>query len=284
MFIHGGPGGGCLPHHRRFYDPAFWRIVLYDQRGAGRSTPIADITDNTTRASRRRSRAPARSTSASIAGCCSAARGARRSRSRTRRRIPSACSGLVLRGIFLATRARDRLVHARHAQRLPGGLARVRGVPAARASAPICSRSYYRRLDRSRPRRPPARRACVGPLRGRVLDAAAPRRSRCAQPDDDAAALAIARIEAHYFVHDGFLARRRSSSRTSGASATCPARSSRAATTSSARRSPRTRWRARGRRRNTSSCPTPGHSVREPGITRELVAAVKRMQARLSRA
>src|SRR5437762_10707164 len=48
VFVHGGPGGGSLPHHRRFYDPAFWRIVLYDQRGAGRSTPVADIVDNTT--------------------------------------------------------------------------------------------------------------------------------------------------------------------------------------------------------------------------------------------
>src|SRR6476469_8416196 len=48
LFIHGGPGGGSLPHHRRFYDPAFWRIVLYDQRGAGRSTPAAELKDNTT--------------------------------------------------------------------------------------------------------------------------------------------------------------------------------------------------------------------------------------------
>src|SRR5437764_3686527 len=48
VFIHGGPGGGSLPHHRRFYDPSFWRIALYDQRGAGRSAPIADIVDNTT--------------------------------------------------------------------------------------------------------------------------------------------------------------------------------------------------------------------------------------------
>ena len=48
VFLHGGPGGGSLPHHRRFYDPSFWRIVLYDQRGAGRSTPSADIVDNTT--------------------------------------------------------------------------------------------------------------------------------------------------------------------------------------------------------------------------------------------
>ena len=41
LFLHGGPGGGSLPHHRRFHDPRHWRIVLYDQRGAGRSTPVA---------------------------------------------------------------------------------------------------------------------------------------------------------------------------------------------------------------------------------------------------
>ena len=43
VFLHGGPGGGCLPHHRRFYDPSFFRIVLYDQRGCGASTPNASI-------------------------------------------------------------------------------------------------------------------------------------------------------------------------------------------------------------------------------------------------
>src|SRR4051812_29256373 len=48
VFLHGGPGGGCMPHHRRFFDPRYWRILLVDQRGAGRSTPSADITDNTT--------------------------------------------------------------------------------------------------------------------------------------------------------------------------------------------------------------------------------------------
>src|SRR5437764_7708720 len=48
VFLHGGPGGGCLPHHRRFFDPRYWRIILLDQRGAGRSTPNADIVDNTT--------------------------------------------------------------------------------------------------------------------------------------------------------------------------------------------------------------------------------------------
>jgi proline iminopeptidase len=48
LFLHGGPGGGCSPEHRRFFDPEVFRIVLYDQRGAGASTPIGEATANTT--------------------------------------------------------------------------------------------------------------------------------------------------------------------------------------------------------------------------------------------
>lgn len=48
VILHGGPGGGCNAAMRRFHDPAKYRIVLFDQRGAGRSTPHADLVDNTT--------------------------------------------------------------------------------------------------------------------------------------------------------------------------------------------------------------------------------------------
>jgi len=48
VFLHGGPGAGVSPYHRRFFDPARYRIVLFDQRGAGRSTPHAELRDNTT--------------------------------------------------------------------------------------------------------------------------------------------------------------------------------------------------------------------------------------------
>jgi proline iminopeptidase len=48
VFLHGGPGAGISPKHRQFFDPAAWRVVLHDQRGAGRSTPFAEMTDNTT--------------------------------------------------------------------------------------------------------------------------------------------------------------------------------------------------------------------------------------------
>ena len=48
VILHGGPGGGCNANLRRFHDPQRHRIVLFDQRGAGRSTPHADLVDNTT--------------------------------------------------------------------------------------------------------------------------------------------------------------------------------------------------------------------------------------------
>ncbi len=48
VFLHGGPGAGLERYHRRFFDPARYRIVLFDQRGAGKSTPFADLEDNTT--------------------------------------------------------------------------------------------------------------------------------------------------------------------------------------------------------------------------------------------
>mgnify|MGYP002718373689 FL=1 len=48
VFLHGGPGSGCGPVHRRLFDPRRYRILLFDQRGSGRSTPHADLVDNTT--------------------------------------------------------------------------------------------------------------------------------------------------------------------------------------------------------------------------------------------
>ncbi len=48
VFLHGGPGGACEPGHRRFFNPEAYRIILFDQRGAGKSRPHASLEDNTT--------------------------------------------------------------------------------------------------------------------------------------------------------------------------------------------------------------------------------------------
>ena len=48
VFLHGGPGAGISPIHRRFFDPSFWRVVHFDQRGSGKSTPLGELKSNTT--------------------------------------------------------------------------------------------------------------------------------------------------------------------------------------------------------------------------------------------
>jgi len=47
VFLHGGPGAGCAPYHRRYFDPDIYRIILFDQRGCGKSTPHACLENNT---------------------------------------------------------------------------------------------------------------------------------------------------------------------------------------------------------------------------------------------
>ena len=48
LFLHGGPGAGAGAVHRRFFDPMVWRVIIFDQRGAGRSKPLGSLTANTT--------------------------------------------------------------------------------------------------------------------------------------------------------------------------------------------------------------------------------------------
>jgi len=48
VFLHGGPGGGIDPVYRRYFDPRKWRVVLFDQRGCGKSTPFSELRENTT--------------------------------------------------------------------------------------------------------------------------------------------------------------------------------------------------------------------------------------------
>ena len=50
VFLHGGPGSGCEGFHTRFFNPSKYRIILFDQRGSGRSTPHASLENNNTQA------------------------------------------------------------------------------------------------------------------------------------------------------------------------------------------------------------------------------------------
>ena len=48
VFVHGGPGGGLDAKHRQYFDPKLWRVILFDQRGCGQSTPFGELKENTT--------------------------------------------------------------------------------------------------------------------------------------------------------------------------------------------------------------------------------------------
>ncbi len=279
VFLHGGPGGASLPHHRRYYDPSFWRIVLFDQRGAGRSTPAADLTDNTTRhlvADIERLREHLRidkwllfggSWGSTLALAYAQAH-------------PERCLGLVLRGIFLARPSElDWFMHGMRIVFPEAWRAFVEFLPAAERADILGE--LLPAIDASGSGRSHAGGARLGPLRGLVLEALPP-----ADPmpsfDSDTSTLAIARIEAHYFVHGAFLGddellanlfriRKLPCSIVQGRyDIICPPITA----DTLARAWPEAEY---------IVVPDAGHSVREPGIARELVGAVRRMQARLRR-
>ena len=104
LFLHGGPGAGLSPQHRRFFDPQRYRVILFDQRGAGKSTPLGEWRNNTTQlliADIERLRVQfgidqwlvfGGSWGSTLALAYGQAH-------------PAACLGFVLRGIFLCTQA-----------------------------------------------------------------------------------------------------------------------------------------------------------------------------------
>ena len=276
LFVHGGPGGGSLPHHRRFYDPSYWRIVLYDQRGAGRSTPAAEIADNTTadlvediERLRRHLGIDRWLLFGGSWGSTLALAYAER--------YPERVLGLVLRGIFLATRSEiDWFLDGMRRIFPEAWREFARFLPFDERRDLL--RSYYRRLTDPDPRvHGPAAQAWDG--YESACSTLLPRPEGSTRPDGAAGALAIARIEAHYFVHDAFLARNElldGVARIRHLPCTivqgrydiiCPPESAHAL------------WRA-WPEAEYIVVPDAGHSVREPGTTRELVAAVQRMQAR----
>jgi proline iminopeptidase len=276
VFLHGGPGGGCLPHHRCFFDPGFWRVVLFDQRGAGRSVPPAELQDNTTPdlvADLERLRGHlgierwavfGGSWGSTLALAYAEAH-------------PDRCLGLVLRGIFLARPGELDWFLRGMGQIFPEAWRAFAGFLPGSERGDLLE-SYYRRLTDPDPaRHMPAARAWdryEGACSTLLPAEAAP------HFETDTAALAIARIEAHYFVHGAFLdddqllrdiARIRHLPCTivqGRYDIVCPPVTADAL----ARAWPEA---------ELVIVPDAGHSVREPGIARELVAALERMRERI---
>jgi proline iminopeptidase len=283
VVLHGGPGSGAIPWWRTLFDEDTYRPVLFDQRGCGRSrphagAPTADLSANTTHhliADIERLREHlgierwlvlGGSWGSTLALAYAQAH-------------PDRVLGLVLRGIFLATaREIDWFMH---------GIANVfpEAWRAFTAFLPPGERddllgNYHRRLTDP----DPAVHLPAAQAWDRYEGACStllPQPDAIAKFDSDAAALAIARLEAHYFVHRGFLRegqllaavptlRHIPCTIVQGRyDMVCPPITADAL----ARAWPEAEY---------IVVPDAGHSVREPGITRELVAAVRRLQKRLT--
>lgn len=203
VFLHGGPGAGAAAAHRRFFDPKAYRIVIFDQRGCGRSTPHACLIDNTTQhliEDMERLRVHLGIDrwllfGGSWGSTLALAYGIRH---------PRACLGFILRGIFLGTRREIAWFLYGMATVFPEAWrAFCEAVPAAERDDLL--RAYYRRLTDPDPEvHLPV--AFAWSRYETVCSNLIPRLDEQQNGVQDRAALALARIEAHYFINDTFLA------------------------------------------------------------------------------
>lgn len=201
LFLHGGPGGGCSPEHRRFFDPAFFRIVLYDQRGAGASTPVGEAADNTTGhligdiETLREYLGVSRWLvfGGSWGSTLALAYG---------QTHPDRCLGFVLRGVFLGRAAEiEWFLHGLRNFFPDAWRCFIEMLPAAERADPL--RGYLRRLFDPDPRvHLPFARAW-SEYEG-TCSTLLPNPELVRHFADEA--LALARLEAHYFAHACFLA------------------------------------------------------------------------------
>ncbi|MDF1628787.1 MAG: prolyl aminopeptidase [Alcanivoracaceae bacterium] len=202
IVLHGGPGGSCSPHLRRFFDPQHWRIILFDQRGAGRSRPSACLTDNSTDelvADMEKLRQHLGITRWMLFGGSWGATLALRYASQ----YPEKVSAMVLRGIFLCRQQdMDWLYRA-------GGASRVRPEAWARFIAPIPENerhdplsAWHRLLHQADG---PQQQALAGIWAAWEAACSTVLPSEAVAEGFSRQALAMALIESHYFVNQGFL-------------------------------------------------------------------------------
>jgi proline iminopeptidase len=203
LFLHGGPGAGAAAAHRRFFDPSHYRIVVFDQRGAGRSTPLGELNDNTTPhlvadiETLRRHLGVDRwlifggSWGSTLALAYGEAH-------------PERCTGFILRGVFLCRRSE--IVWFLYGLRtlFPEAWNAFAGMIPENERRDLLA-AYYRRLVDPDPRvHMPAARAWSS-YEG-SCSTLLPSPETVAYFASDVVALGLARIEAHYFTHDIFLA------------------------------------------------------------------------------
>lgn len=203
VFVHGGPGAGCEPIHRRFFDPGAYQIILFDQRGAGRSHPFAELRENTTWdlvADMEKLRISLGIERWVVFG---GSWGSTLALAYAETH-PERVLGLILRGIFLCRRSEIQWFYQQGAHELFPDLweAYWNHIPPEERHDMVGA--YYKRLTSPDPE--------VQLAAARVWSVWEGSTSKLmVSPDmvdhygDPRFALAFARIECHYFVHDSFL-------------------------------------------------------------------------------
>jgi len=202
LFLHGGPGAGLSPKHRQFFDPKYYRIVLFDQRGAGQSRPLGEVRQNTTQLliadieQLRQSLDIAQwlvfggSWGSTLALAYGQAH-------------PQYCTGFVLRGIFLCTRAEIDWFFNGIQWFFPKEFDQfVADIPAPELANLL--QAYAKRLFGNDPTQSLQAARTWSRFEGSCLHLLQ-HPEVADQFGTDAVALGVGRLEAHYFLHDAFL-------------------------------------------------------------------------------
>ena len=197
MFVHGGPGSGCAPAHRRLFDPKHYHVILIDQRGSGRTTPFASISDNTTEHLVDDMDAIRQEIGISQHFLFGGSWGSTLSLAYGIR-YPQNCLGFILRGIFLGSKSEIDWFLYDMGRFFPEAYARFIA-PISESQRDDLLDAYYSRL--------------TSPSKSIAMEAArawAGYENSCAtlvaaQRDAGPMALSLALLEAHYFKNDCFM-------------------------------------------------------------------------------
>jgi len=202
VFLHGGPGAGATPAHRRFFDPAYYRVVVFDQRGSGRSKPLGALEDNTTPhlvADIERLRTHLGIDRWLVFG---GSWGSTLSLAYAQEH-PDRCLGLVLRGIFLCRRSEIEWFLYGLREIFPENWRAFSGFLPEDERADLLGNYHRRLVDPDPAVHMPAARAW-STYEG-ACSTLLPSPETVANFGQERMALGLARIEAHYFMNDAFL-------------------------------------------------------------------------------
>jgi proline iminopeptidase len=204
LFLHGGPGFGTEPNHRRFFDPSAYRIVLFDQRGCGKSTPHAALEGNTTWdlvADIERLREQLGIDRWVVFG---GSWGSTLALAYAETH-PERVTALVLRGIFLLRKQEIDWFYQRGASAIFPDAWEDYIVPIPEAERGDLLHAYYKRLTHEDPRIQHEAARAWSMWEGRT-SCLFPNEALIAKTAGDEFSIAFARIECHYFVNGAWLA------------------------------------------------------------------------------